>query len=150
MIRFDLPLGPSVNQMFPGKERRFKSREYRSWISEAGWHIRAMRPPPFRVEPYSVLIRVPEKMRGDPDNRIKAVVDLLVRNSVTPDDKHARSITVERHPEAFPGRCVVYVNFTNGAENVESTDKHDSGNSSAGSDSVREPDAVAGPRSDPA
>ena len=37
-----------------------------------------------------------------------------------------------------------------GAENVESTDKHDSGNGSSGSNPVREPDAVAGPGSDPA
>lgn len=124
-MRFDLPLGPSVNQMFPGKARRFKSREYRSWISEAGWTIRAHRPPPMRMGPYSVLIRVPEKMRGDPDNRIKAVVDLLVTNSVTPDDKHAHRITVERHPEAYPGRCVVYVNFTNGADDEQRTEKDD-------------------------
>lgn len=37
-----------------------------------------------------------------------------------------------------------------GADNVESTDKHDSGNGSSGSNPVREPDAVAGPGSDPA
>ena len=37
-----------------------------------------------------------------------------------------------------------------GAENVESTDKHDSGNGSSGSNPVREPDAVARSGSDPA
>lgn len=35
-----------------------------------------------------------------------------------------------------------------GAENVESTDKHDSGNGSSGGNPVREPDAMAGPRPD--
>lgn len=108
-LRFDLPLGPSVNQMYPGKGRRYKSGLYRNWISTAGWHIRASRPPPLRMVPFSVRILVPEQMRGDPDNRIKAILDLLVRNGVTPDDKYVHKVSVERSSEAFPGRCIVYV-----------------------------------------
>lgn len=39
---------------------------------------------------------LPRKMRGDISNRIKAVEDLLVELSITPDDKFNEGITIKR------------------------------------------------------
>lgn len=102
----NLPLGPSVNAMFPGRTRRRKSQAYKAWINAAGWEIQAQRPKRLGPGRYEVRILVPDKMRGDADNRIKAVLDLLVTHSLTPDDRYANS-SVERSPDAPPGRCIV-------------------------------------------
>ncbi len=108
MIRLDLPIGPSLNQLYPGKTRRYKSSAYRNWISTAGWHIRAARCGEVSG-PYTLTLLLPVKMRGDVDNRLKAVSDLLALNGVTPDDKHCFEATAKRSTEAFPGRCIVIV-----------------------------------------
>ncbi|MEO1187986.1 MAG: hypothetical protein AAFW60_02860 [Pseudomonadota bacterium] len=102
----DLPLGPSVNGMFPGRTRRRKSNAYVVWIQAAGWEINIQKPKPLGPGRYEVAIQVPEKMRGDADNRIKAVLDLLVSRGLTPDDDKA-DCSVKRSADVPAGRCHV-------------------------------------------
>lgn len=70
-----------------GNFGRGKTREYRDWITEAGWHLVVQKPKPFdgRV---IVDVRLPEKpgMQPDADNTLKAINDLLVRHKVIKGD----------------------------------------------------------------
>lgn len=56
-------------------------------------------------------IHLPEMMRGDIDNRIKAIVDFLGPKSMglTPDDKHMWKVSIERSLDVEPGWCHVTV-----------------------------------------
>lgn len=81
---------PSLNHAFanaPGKGR-VKTREYKAWRDAAGWECvgkgRIAGPVDVRID-----IR---KARGDIDNRIKAVIDLLVKQRIIDDDKHVKSV----------------------------------------------------------
>jgi Holliday junction resolvase RusA-like endonuclease len=89
---------PSVNTLYvhvPGKGRT-KTLDYRTWIRLSAAELALQRPEPFtsRVD---IVIRIPEPVRGDVSNRIKAAEDLLVRTGVLPDDngKHVRSCKAE-------------------------------------------------------
>lgn len=113
VIRLTLPLPPSTNGLYanaPGKGR-VKSQPYREWLDEAGWLAKlATRPPsPAGVSgPYALAITVPHTMRGDVSNRVKAVEDLLVSLRITPDDRNAQRVTVQRGD--VPGRqCIVEI-----------------------------------------
>lgn len=52
-------------------------------------------------------INLPEMMRGDIDNRSKAVIDFLASRGVTPDDKHLWKVSIERSRDVEPGWCHV-------------------------------------------
>lgn len=104
----DLPIPPSVNGLFPGKERRFKSPQYKAWITEAQWDIKAQKPKPVKGR-FALWIDLPEGMAGDISNRIKAVEDLLVAVCLTADDRHAVSVTACRSPDVLKDRCRVRV-----------------------------------------
>lgn len=92
-----LPLPPSVNAAYanvPGVGR-IASRRLRAWKKTAGWQILIQKPQ--RVyDRYGLTITVPEKMRGDVSNRIKAVEDILVELRVTPDDSKCARVIVQR------------------------------------------------------
>lgn len=95
---FILPVPPSVNSMFvnvPGKGR-IKSKDYKKWISEAGWLLKAarVRPVTGRVE-IALVIAEPKRETSDLDNRTKACLDLLVEHGIIEDDssKYVRKIT---------------------------------------------------------
>lgn len=94
---FTIPFPPSVNHMFfnvPGKGR-VKSNAYRVWRSAAGWDIKAAKPEKFNG-PVEVLITLERKtMRGDIDNRIKAILDVLVDMDVLVDDKQVEKVSAE-------------------------------------------------------
>ena len=68
--------------------------------------IRAEKPTPI-AGPYRFTIQLPQKMRGDVDNRTKLAADLLVELGVTPDDRHAISVKAERCADVSPYGCVV-------------------------------------------
>lgn len=92
-----LPLPPSTNALFlnvHGKGR-VKTPAYKAWLVEAGLLLKIQRPEPV-VGPYQLEIRVPRKMRGDIDNRLKGASDLLVTYGIIPDDKHAQRISIAR------------------------------------------------------
>jgi Holliday junction resolvase RusA-like endonuclease len=112
LITLVLPIPPSANDLFDGGQktkRRFKSQRYRDWEAEAGSSLWEQKPLGTVIGAYEVAIILPEMMRGDVDNRIKAVVDFLGPKGMglTPDDKHMWKVSVERNPNVEPGWCHV-------------------------------------------
>lgn len=95
MIR--LPVPPSVNALFRNAtgKGRVKTGHYKAWLMEAGIKLKIQRPIPV-LGRYTLLIRIPQSLQGDIDNRIKAVSDLLVTHEVVEDDRYAWRVTVER------------------------------------------------------
>jgi Holliday junction resolvase RusA-like endonuclease len=85
-----LPFPVSVNDMYinnkgrTGRGRK-PSPEYLAWKDHAGWELKAQKPKPIegRVE---ITIDLDESRRGDADNRIKPVLDLLVQHGVLRGD----------------------------------------------------------------
>lgn len=96
MILLRLPIPPSSNHLFaniPGKGR-VKTSAYRGWIKEAGWVLQAQRHDEI-AGPVKVSIAVRrESSRSDIDNRIKALLDLLVRHHVIGDDRMVEELYV--------------------------------------------------------
>lgn len=94
-----LPVPPSVNNLFAtvGK-RRVKSKEYKAWQSEAGLRLIVARVGRKRkISGYvAIEIGLPINMRGDIDNRIKPIIDLLVKHAVIDDDRNVARVTVTR------------------------------------------------------
>lgn len=97
MPTFSLTLAPSVNAMYRNvpKVGRVKASAYRKWIKGELLVLVAQRARPV-PPPVSVRIVLPIGTRGDPDNRQKAVLDLLKRAGVIPDDsgKHVKALAV--------------------------------------------------------
>ena len=103
---YTLPIMPSLNNAFPTRKdgKRFASRQYTAWKEQAGWRLRQLKPQ--RIDgPYALYIRLPLKMRGDVDNRIKPLADLLVAHGLTADDKLMHRVTCERHESVKPNTC---------------------------------------------
>ena len=110
MIRIILPLPPPSNTAYFNLKGvgRVRTRRTKAWQTEAGWIVRAQRPPPIDG-PYRFAIYIPEKMRGDADGRIKLAQDLFVKMGLTPDDKHAVSSYVERSAAIRKNECLVVI-----------------------------------------
>jgi Holliday junction resolvase RusA-like endonuclease len=97
-----LPLPPSTNNLFANGKHggRFKTDAYKQWLNDAGWELKTQRPQ--RVAGWvDITILLPEAMRGDADNRIKPVLDLLVKQDLIDDDCKVYDLRVTRDP-----RCV--------------------------------------------
>ena len=110
-LRLDLPLPPTSNNAYATNRRtgrRHLSTRAQAWKIEAGWTVRAARPPNISG-PYSFQILIPEKARGDADGYIKLAQDLLASLGVTPDDRKAVESRATRDPAVTPRRCVVVV-----------------------------------------
>lgn len=113
----DLPLPPSTNNLFAtvwrkkGTKRimkRIRSKEYTDWRDAAGWTLKTQEF--WHIGgAVNVAIYLPTKMAGDIDNRVKAVLDLLVTFGRIDDDKNVRSLSVARS-DAIPAKeCRVYI-----------------------------------------
>lgn len=106
MTEFRLPFPPSVNQMYLNNKGRGRGRipspEYTAWKDQAAWELKAQKIAPFdgRVE---VHIDLDESRRGDADNRIKAVLDLLVRHKILRGDSKRFVRRVSAGWEAITG-----------------------------------------------
>jgi Holliday junction resolvase RusA-like endonuclease len=110
LITLVLPIPPSANDLFDGghkTKRRFKSDRYKAWEAEAEGSLWEQKPFGVVIGAYIVEITVPEMIRGDIDNRQKALVDFLVAQGLTPDDKHLWKLSIERNPNVPPGECHV-------------------------------------------
>ena len=116
-ITFDLPVPPSTNRLHKTDQEtgsKFVSRDYRTWqnvastqimIDRAGWAKKAL---PFD-QPYVARLRIAASDRADVDNRIKALLDLLVAMQVTPDDRHLLHVSAGRSGLVDAGRCIITV-----------------------------------------
>lgn len=103
---FMLPWPPSTNAIWRavsmgGKPRNILSKAYREWKEEALKVLRRQDPVPYR-EPVKVSITLfPANRRVfDLDNRVKALLDVLVKGEVLMGDdiRHITEITVSAFP----------------------------------------------------
>jgi crossover junction endodeoxyribonuclease RusA len=98
-----LPVPPSVNALFANGKAgrgRFKTTKYKQWIELATWEFYRQRKSVARIlGPYTIEIRLPHNMRGDVDNRTKAMLDLLVDLGVTDDDRYCQQCVAVRDPQ---------------------------------------------------
>lgn len=89
-----VPLPPSVNRLYY-KSSKAMTTEYRNWRKAFSWLLFQQKAPKFEG-PFKVEVVLPAKMRGDADNRLKGILDGLVENRVTPDDKHCVEATARK------------------------------------------------------
>lgn len=105
----EIPVPPSLNNIYenlsPHKSRktgkvitgRRKSNEYEAWKIAAAWEIARAVPAEKRIAgPVTVAILLPEKMRGDIDNRIKGALDALVASGRIDDDRNVVQVTAAK------------------------------------------------------
>ena len=107
IVEVRLPYPPSANAIwrnFGG--RTIKSAEYRAWIKEAGWAVKAQRPGqvsgPFKISLNAVR---PDNRRRDLSNLLKATEDLLQAVGIIEDDCLAEMI-IMRWVTTGDGICV--------------------------------------------
>lgn len=85
MIEIDLPVPPSVNNLFfnrPGG--RTITPKYKAWQTEAGWMLQASKPP--AIKGPVALMYTFEEGRADLGNLEKPVTDLLVTHKLIDGD----------------------------------------------------------------
>ncbi len=111
MIRFSLPMPPSVNSIYQvgvkgfgrGKRNVYLDPKYRDWLDDA--KLAWLRMPPTKRQrisgPFVALVIWDDRKRGlsDVDNRIKALLDGLKQIGITDDDRKADGVL------AFWGRA---------------------------------------------
>lgn len=98
MIVLSLP--PSVNALFVqtrmgSKRGRAPSPQYVAWKKQAGAELQSQ-PWPDCAPPYAITIAVNIDRRGDIDNRVKPVLDLLVKHGVITGDQWVDALFVRR------------------------------------------------------
>jgi Holliday junction resolvase RusA-like endonuclease len=97
-----LPLPPSVNALYGNRKNgrgpgRYKTYAYRDWIRRADAYLIGQKWALVRFTgPAEVRVRLPSNTRGDVDNRLKAILDYLVRCNLTDDDRHNWRVSIER------------------------------------------------------
>jgi Holliday junction resolvase RusA-like endonuclease len=107
-----------------GRGRIYRSSQYDSWRTTAGWELKLQRPP--RVEgPVEVSIALalgrPDNRKRDLDNAAgNAVLDLLVADQVIECDSLVTSITSSWDAEAPPGHAIVIIRPAMAAETIAS------------------------------
>lgn len=112
-LSFMMTLPPSLNNAFVnangnrGSNSRIKSKSYRAWIDRVQPVLAAVAG---RITgPFDLALSLPATMRGDIDNRIKPVLDALVRDGIVDDDRHCQSIFVHRTPLLEINVCTVCI-----------------------------------------
>src|SRR6185436_17438534 len=112
MISLKLPLPPSVNALYYNKKSggRGLTTPYRKWKVQADyWYLiqkQSVKPVTGRCQ---IIIRLPEGMRGDASNRIKAAEDYLVSREITSDDKHNREVTAKFDKGVEKNFCIIQI-----------------------------------------
>lgn len=93
-----LPLPPSLNNAFvnrPDGKGRWPSRDYSRWREQAAKAL-TLQAWDMPAKPYTVTIRVNIDHRSDIDNRVKPVLDLLVKHGVLAGDQWVNALHVYR------------------------------------------------------
>lgn len=98
----EIPAPPSVNEMFRNVrgKGRVKTAAYVDWLGHAGWVLRSQCPE--KISGRVVLVISVERMSrsADIDNRVKAILDLLVTHGVIDDDRFVVGLAVAWAPAA--------------------------------------------------
>ncbi len=101
-VSVEIPVPPSVNDMFRNVrgKGRVKTAAYADWLGHAGWVLRSQNPS--RIGGRVVLVLSVERMSksADIDNRVKAILDLLVTHGVIDDDRNVVGFAVAWAPAA--------------------------------------------------
>lgn len=115
LIRFKLPVGPSVNEMYvkAHKNSRFGTKapspQFRAWKKDAAKTLSEQwidQGKPIPDKPWGIRMMFGINHRSDIFNREKAITDLIVGTlSGWPDDAWINHGTVERGGEA--GFCAI-------------------------------------------
>jgi Holliday junction resolvase RusA-like endonuclease len=99
MFSVEISMPPSLNNAYrnvPGKGR-VKDEAYASWMNDAVKILAALVPAHQRIAGrISVSIVLPEKMRGDIDNRVKPILDALVKSGRVDDDRNVAELYVRK------------------------------------------------------
>jgi len=100
----DLPYPPSLNGNWrAGNGRHFKSKNYKTWLRNAGWQLKEQGPLPKFDGFLAVSIEAtrPDKRKRDLDNIIKPILDLLSTegHAVMEDDSLVHSLSVRWREE---------------------------------------------------
>lgn len=95
-----LPLPPSVNMMFINARNatgrgRFPSPTYKAWKKKAA-ELLTLQSWDMPAPPYGVTIRVNINHQSDLDNRIKPLIDLLVKHGILTGDQWVNALHVYR------------------------------------------------------
>lgn len=93
-----IPLPPSANRLWrAGGGRVYRSPEYRSWLTETIWDMRAQAGAARIIGAYHLrlLVERPDWRRRDLDNFLKATSDALVHAGVIEADHLAESICIQ-------------------------------------------------------
>jgi len=111
-VRISLPWPPSTNGLFINvpKRGRVVSQEYGRWRNDAGWLLKSQKPGKFAgAVNITVELCAPKGQSYDPDNRLKAPLDLLKTHGVIVDDsnRYVRSVTALAVHDAAP--CTIIV-----------------------------------------
>ena len=105
MVHIRIPQPPSTNNLFANiNGGRVKSQAYKSWITAAGWELKAQKPTPIDG-PVSIALRVGACNRArDLDNFLKPVIDMLVAHKLIKTDNLTTviGVTSEQAFEAVP------------------------------------------------
>ncbi len=120
IVTLDLPLPPSVNRAFAarrGSHLTMKTASYRFWMQEIKeTYGRGDSLPTLGGAPYGLWIDLGPKVRGDIDNRVKLLSDVLKRPEpgkyglgVVVDDREMWGLHVELVDGLARDRCRVTV-----------------------------------------
>lgn len=88
MVVIIIPMAPSVNGLYSGKSRRYKSDGYKAWLLEAGHAINRQNVPHVegRVSVFLEITEPKTKRATDLDNRCKPLLDILVKHGIIEGD----------------------------------------------------------------
>jgi len=86
-VSIDLPTPPTVNNLFGNNKYggRYTIPKYAEWQRDAGWTLIHKKPPRV-IGPVTIRILLNSKVRGDPDNYSKALLDLCVKHKIIEGD----------------------------------------------------------------
>ena len=113
----------SANQMYVplGRGRMVKSAKYRKWIEVNSIHLECMSEAQKFPVVVDVLILANQiwTTKNDPDNCLKPIMDLLVRNGIIPDDTNQYVEKVSARVLYCPGEPMVRISYEEPDEVLE-------------------------------
>src|SRR5262245_15490543 len=105
-IILTLPPPPPLNSLYPTVgRRRIKSKRYKAWEHEAGWLLLRQRPGQINGD-WEIDIALPRGLIGDVDGYSKALLDLVVKHQIVPDDKFCRKLCIAK-AVTITGQCII-------------------------------------------